>query len=124
MIEHKLDTTNSILYIHPDGELEKEDFATLTSIVNPYIEQHGSLDGLIIDAPTFPGWDDFAAFSSHLRFVKDHQKHIKKIAVVTNSVLGSIGEHLVSHFVAAEIKHFPVGQVGQAKRWITDGAAS
>lgn len=121
MIEHTLDTSNSILYIKPTDELEKEDFIQLAHIVDPYIQQHGSLAGLIIDAPEFPGWDDFAALASHLRFVKDHHKLIKKIAVVTDSALGGVAEHLGAHFVAAKVRHFPAHEIAAATVWITSG---
>jgi hypothetical protein len=50
--------------------------------------------------------------------VRDHQKHIKKIALVTDSALGNVAEHLASHFVSAEIRHFPAGELETAKQWV------
>ena len=35
----------------------------------------------------------------------------KKVAVVTDSHLGDVAERLASHFVSAEIRHFPAGQI-------------
>ncbi len=55
---------------------------------------------------------------THFRVIRDHQKHIKKIAVVTDSHMGDVAEHLASHFVSAEVRHFPAGQVEQARQWI------
>ncbi|MCI4673482.1 STAS/SEC14 domain-containing protein [Mycolicibacterium litorale] len=52
------------------------------------------------------------------RFVRDHEKHIKKVAVVTDSHLADVAEHLGSHFVSAQIRHFPAGEVEQARQWI------
>ncbi len=52
------------------------------------------------------------------RFVRDHHRKIKKIAIVTNSLFGEAAEHIVSHFAAATIKHFPSGYLDQAKRWL------
>jgi hypothetical protein len=76
------------------------------------------LAGLIIEAPSFPGWKSFGALVAHLRFVRDHHKFIRKIAVVTDSAMGDLAEHLVSHFVSAEIKHFPGTDIAAAKQWI------
>jgi hypothetical protein len=59
---------------------------------------------------------------SHFQFVRDHQRHVKKVAVVTDSPLGDVAEHLASHFVSAEIKHFPGGETEAAKQWITNGS--
>ena len=54
-----------------------------------------------------------------MRFIRDHEKHVKKIAVVTDSHLGDVAEHLTSHFVSAQIGTSPAGEVGQARAWIT-----
>ena len=54
-----------------------------------------------------------------MRFVHDHHKNVKKIAIVTDSHMGDVAEHLASHFVAAEIRHFPAGEADEARSWIT-----
>lgn len=118
MINFNLDTTDSILYVHPKAALEKADFAKLAEAVDPFIEANGKLRGLIVEAPKFPGWDSFGALATHIRFIRDHHKHVKKIAIVTDSALGNVAEHLASHFVSAEIKHFPAGQTEAGKQWI------
>ena len=90
----------------------------LAKSVDPHIRETGDLAGLVIDAPTFPGWESLGAMAAHFRFVRDHQKHIKKIALVTDSALGNVAEHLASHFVSAEIRHFSAGEIEAAKQWI------
>jgi SpoIIAA-like len=118
MIEHTLDTAHSILYLRPKSALEQGDFVQLAKTVDPYIGETGQLAGLIIEAPTFPGWESLGAMAAHFRFVRDHHKHIKKIALVTDSALGNVAEHLASHFVSAEIKHFFAGELEAAKQWV------
>ncbi|HUH67983.1 MAG TPA: STAS/SEC14 domain-containing protein [Mycobacterium sp.] len=122
MIEYDLDTERSILEVRPKSALDKNDFVELAKAVDPQIEAHGDLAGLIISAPSFPGWDSFGAMVTHFRFVRDHQKHLKKLAVVTDSHLADVAEHLGSHFVSAEIRHFPAGQIEQAREWIISGS--
>ena len=116
MIDYTLDETDSILYVRPKARLEQDDFVQLAKAVDPYIEQRGGLAGLIVEAAAFPGWDGFGAMASHFRFVRDHHKRIKKVAVVTDSALGRVAENLASHFVSAEIKRFPAGDVEAADR--------
>jgi hypothetical protein len=119
MIDYTLDKENSVLHVRATGRLRKSDFDTLAEAVDPYIEQTGGLTGLIIETARFPGWEDLSAVARHFRFVRDHHTKIKKVAVVTDSPLGKAAEHIASHFVAAEIKHFDVGAVEAAKGWIT-----
>jgi hypothetical protein len=121
MIDYELDKANRILRVRPESSLDKNDFAELAKAVDPEIETSGDLAGLIIDAPHFPGWDSFGSVVTHIRFVHDHHEHVKKIAVVTDSHLGDFAERLVSHFVSAEIRQFPAGQIAQAQHWIVGG---
>jgi hypothetical protein len=119
MIEHHLDEARAILHVRPKQSLERSDFEKLAEVVDPFISTTGDLAGLIVEAPGFPGWSSFGALVAHMRFVRDHHRHIKKIAVVTDSALGNLAEHLVSHFVSAEIKQFPSGGLEEARQWIS-----
>ena len=118
MIEHRLDTANSVLYLRPKSALTAEDFGRLAATVDPHIEAHGDLAGILIEVSAFPGWDSLGAMAAHFRFVRDHHRRVRKIAVVTDSTLGSVAEQLASHFVSAEIKRFPSGETEAAKQWI------
>jgi hypothetical protein len=118
MIESTLDTAQSVLHVRPESVLTESDFAGLAAKVDPYIETHGALHGLIIDAPKFPGWDSFGALAAHIRFVRDHHRRVEKIALVTDSAMGNVVERLASHFVAATIRHFPSSQLDVAREWV------
>lgn len=118
MIEYDLDRRHSILHVRPRSALEAADFTRLASAVDPYIEETGDLRGLVVEVAHFPGWDSFGAMASHFRFVRDHHRRIRRIAVVTDSPMGNVAEHLASHFVAAEIRHFPASGLEAAKQWI------
>ncbi|MGX9789730.1 STAS/SEC14 domain-containing protein [Mycobacterium sp. MMS18-G62] len=121
MIEYELDTEHAILHVQPKSAIEQDDFTKLAQAVDPYIEETGDLAGVIVEAPGFPGWESFGAMVNHFRFVREHHKHVKKVAVVTDSALGDVVPRLASHFVSAEIRHFPAGQAEEAQKWILDG---
>ena len=118
MIEVTLDPASSILYVRPTSRLEAADFLRLAATADPHIDKTGGLAGLVIETSTFPGWDSLGAMAAHFRFVRDHHRKIKKVAVVTDSALGDVAERLASHFVSAEIKRFPSGGREAAMRWI------
>ena len=106
MLNYELNRAESILIVKPIGPLESTDFEKLAQEVDPYINENGTLKGLMIYAKSFPGWDSFAAFLSHIRFVKNHHRKIKKIAAVTGSSFLSIMPQVANHFVQAEVRHF------------------
>ena len=118
MLDHTLDAKNGIVHLRPNAALKKEDFAALAKSVDPYIEKNGVLSGIIIELAAFPGWESLGAMAAHFRFVRDHHKKVRKVAIVTDAKLGDVAEKIASHFVAAELKHFPAGQAEAARQWI------
>ena len=120
MLNHELLRNEGILILRPDGPLQAGDFASLATSVDPYIEAHGRLHGMMVEASSFPGWDSFAALVSHLRFVRDHHRLISKIAAVSDSAILSILPHLAAHFVKADIRHFKANERSTALAWLRE----
>ena len=118
MIKTEWQGQHNILSITPEGRLEAEDFARLAQEVDPYLEEHGQLKGLMIETESFPGWQDFAALLSHLRFVKAHHEKVRRVAAVTDSSFLSIMPQVASHFVKAEVRHFPYQDRQIALDWL------
>ena len=118
MLTHELLRDEGILILRPQGPLQAGDFTSLATVVDPYLEEHGTLRGMMVDAPSFPGWDSFAALASHLRFVRDHHRLIGKIAAVSDSPVLSLGPKLAKHFVKAEIRNFKGNERATALAWL------
>ena len=118
MLSVTIDEENYIAILETDGLLSKSDFESATRIIDPYIEDNGQLNGLIIHTESFPGWKSFAALSSHLKFVREHHKKVTHVALSTDSVVGNFAEAIASHFVNAEIKLFSYQELEQAKDWV------
>ena len=107
-----------VLVLEPQGELEAADFERLGAEVDPYIEKAGALNGLMIVAEHFPGWDDFAALTSHIRFVREHHSKIRRVALVTADRLVSALPRMASRFVDAEVRAFPMDGRDEALLWV------
>jgi hypothetical protein len=120
MLKVELDAVSGIAILEPVGELSKSDFVSAAKAIDPYIENTGALNGLIIQVRSFPGWDSFSSLIAHLKFVREHHKKVSRVAFVTDSPIGSIAESVASHFVNAEIKTFEFGALAIAKEWILD----
>ncbi len=118
MLNIIFDKEEAIVTLEPVYPLEREDFETAVKVIDPFIQAHGTLKGLIIETKSFPYWKDLAALIAHLKFIKGHHKKVKRLAFVTDSIIGEISEHFTSHFVHAEVKHFPYGAHGKARAWI------
>src|SRR5512134_4038919 len=121
MLTHELLKDEGILILRPQAALEAADFEALAKEVDPYIEAHGRLRGLVIEAESFPGWSDLAALLSHFRFVRDHHRFIARVAAVSDSPLLSVAPRIASHFVSAEVRHFDFSAREQALAWVRQG---
>ena len=118
MLKHELLRDDGILILRPQGPLQADDFTSLASVVDPYLQEHSTLRGIMIDAQSFPGWDSFAALVSHLKFVRDHHRLIGKIAAVSDSPILSAVPQLAKHFVQADIRHFNANDRATALAWL------
>jgi len=119
MLNVKLNETKGIAILEPDGMLAEADFASVASIIDPYLEKSGKLNGIIIHVKSFPGWDSFSTLITHLKFVKEHHKKISHVAFASDSPIGTFAEHVAGHFVNAEVKSFSFNELEKSIKWIS-----
>src|SRR5471032_1212730 len=106
MLNHELCQDDGILVLHAEGPLTAADFTTLAGHVDAYLEQHGTLRGVLIRAKSFPGWKNFGALLAHLKFVRAHHQRIEKVALVADGAFANIMPHIANIFVHAQMQHF------------------
>ena len=122
MLNYNLRKDEGIIILTPTGALEASDFEAVARAIDPYIEARGDLRGVMIDAEAFPGWNDFGAFISHMRFIRDHHRHIRKVAAVSDSAFLTIAPRIATHFVNAEVRHFERADRETALAWLREPA--
>lgn len=118
MLNFELLNQEGILRVSPNAPLQVRDFAQLSEVADRYLASHEALKGLIITTDDFEGWEDFSALVSHVKFVREHHKHIRKVAVVSDDSRLKIMPAIASHFVDADIRHFDSGHQQEAFDWI------
>ena len=119
MVQVELNEAEGVAVVQPEQMhgLSEDDFRQLTDRVDLYLEDHDTFRGLVIVAKRFPGWEDFKAFTSHIRFIRDHHRAIGKVAIVSDSKFLSAAPYLADHFVDAKIRHFEFAEIEEAKTW-------
>ena len=118
MIKHEILEADGILLLEPQSALAAEDFHALSSEVNAYLKDHADLRGILIHARSFPGWDSYAAFVEHLRFLREVHTKVERVALVTDSAAATIGPAIGKHFLKAEFRHFPYSEYDEALQWL------
>ena len=123
MLSVKLDESNGIALFEPRGALSEADFRRASRAIDEWIGKSGRFEGLVIHTRMFPGWDSFGALLSHLTFIRDHHKRIRRVAFATDTPIGPLAEKIARHFVSAEIRLFPYREFEAARAWAADGKA-
>src|SRR5215813_2458400 len=118
MIAAKLDKDKGILHVKPSGPLEESDFETLAALADPYIAKKGKLPGIVFEIERFPGWKNLAGMLKHFRFVRNHHRKVRRVALVTDARIGLFAARFARHFVAAEVRRVAAGRTGEARAWI------
>jgi len=124
MLDIELDREAGMAILRPEGALSERDFDTVANVIDPYLEERGELRGLIIHTKEFPGWKSFGAMLKHFKFVKDHQRKISHVALVTDSKIGNLAEMIAGHFVSASVKNFSYDSFIDARNWVLDAKSS
>jgi hypothetical protein len=118
MLRFELLKDAGILVVEPRHALTADDFHAVARAIDPYIEERGKLGGLLVDAPSFPGWDSFGALLQHLKFVRDHHRKIDRVAALTDNEFLKIAPRIAEHFAHPEIRVFPRAEREQAMVWL------
>ncbi len=118
MLDIEIDEGQNLVVIKPEGKLEKADFKRLTTLIDGYVNTHDHIPSLVIEAVNFPKWKKFGAFLAHLKFVRNAQSFVPKVALISDSKPITFMAALARHFVKARVRHFPLERREQAFAWV------
>ena len=116
-----LNAETGVLTVEPatDTALSEDDFRAVSEAIKAYLEDHDKLPGVMICTRSFPGWQSVGALFAHLKFVSHVHDKIKRIALVTNSPLGTFADRVFDPLMLAKIRKFDFDQRDQATAWLT-----
>jgi hypothetical protein len=120
-LSFRLIRESGVLVVRPTGPLGPEHFDAVAMTVDPWIESHGALEGLVVHAREFPGWEDLGAFIRHVQFVREHHLQVHRVALVADSRLAHLMPKLGEHVITAEVKHFRYDELNLAISWAAKG---
>ncbi len=118
MLELSILEPEGIIEIKAESAITTEDIANLNKEANGYLADHARIHGVLISAKSFPGWESFSAFADHVKFIRDENKNVDRLALVTDSHVVEVAEGIAKVFVKAEIKRFRYAEYEEAVRWL------
>lgn len=121
-LTHRMLSDVGVLVVEPKGPLRAADFDALALVVDPWIAAHGELNGLVVHATDFPGWEGLGDFMRHVRFIEDHHRKVRKVALAADTKLAGVVPRIAEHFVHAEVQRFGYDELDQAVAWAGETA--
>ena len=109
MLQFEILPDRRVVIVKPQEPLETADFERLGAEIDALIRDRGKLKGVLVDAPAFPGWASFAAFSAHVAFVNMHHHQIERLALVTGAPLLRAAATAASALLSPEVRLFDGG---------------
>ncbi|MER5388469.1 STAS/SEC14 domain-containing protein [Saccharopolyspora sp. NPDC002686] len=116
-VSHHIIPESGVLVVEVEEPLRAPDFEALAHTADSWLEQHRDLPGLVVHVREFPGWENITGLIRHIRFVRDHHRSVKRVALVADSKLAGLAPHLVNHFVQAEVTSFGYDALDAAIAW-------
>jgi hypothetical protein len=104
--------------------LHSFDFDPVVAAINSSLRAGRALNGLVIHSADYHGWDNLAAFFRHLRFTKDYDRSLARVALAGDSGVTSLAPQLAAHFVGAQVKTFTYDSLNDAVAWARGAESS
>ncbi len=116
-VSHRLLPDLGVIVVEVKQALRAQDFDALAFTADTWIEAHGNLQGLVIHTREFPGWENLGGLLRHMRFIRDHHRKVKRIALAADTKLASMAPKIAEHFIQAEVKSFGFDEIDAAIAW-------
>jgi hypothetical protein len=117
-LSYRLLPDRGVIIVELHGRLRAEDFDALEAAADEWVESApGSIRGIVVHAPQFPGWENLGSLLRHLRFVRDQHRRIRRVALAVDGAAARLAPAVVEHFVLAEIKQFSAHDLEPAIVW-------
>jgi len=118
MIDTKFDSEKNIAVVTPGKTVSAADLTALSEAFNAYINTHDSVPNVVIRADGLPHWQDMAALKRHIKFIRDHQRVVAKLALVTDSPGLALLPMLARLFVKTTLRRFSTAREAEALAWV------
>lgn len=116
-ITHRLVPESGVVVVEVSQPLRVPDFDALGLTVDTWLDSHDRLPGLVLQARAFPGWENLGGLIRHIRFVREHHRKIRRVAVAVDGPMGTLAPRVAEHFVQAEVRRFGHDQLDEAIEW-------
>jgi stage II sporulation SpoAA-like protein len=116
-VSHRLLSESGVVVVEVTPPLRAQDFDALAVTADTWLETHDALPGVVVHVRGFPGWENVGGLLRHIRFVRDHRRRVRRVALAADGKLASLAPRLAEHFVKPGVKGFGYDELDKAVAW-------
>lgn len=116
----QFDDQNGVLLLDVKNNFTKDDFETISSIIDPYFKEHEELKGIIINAKKFPFWKGTKNRLEYVNFVRNNHEKFSRVAFGINGLFIKFIAKIAKGRISSEVKLFKYNQIEKAQSWILE----
>lgn len=120
-VRHHLAPDKGVVVVEVAQALRAQDFDELAATVDPWIEEHGELSGVVVHTPGLPRWKDLRSFLTYVRFLRGHHRKVRRIALSAGGRAAGIASRIGRRFVRPEVERFGYDELDRAIEWAEAG---
>lgn len=116
-IRSRLVPATGVVVVEIDQPLGVQDIDALLDVLDPWLRTHRELPGMVLHAPSVPGWENLPALLHHLGFVAGHQRRIRRLALAVGGALPGVGAMVADRVLHPEVRRFAYDESDAATAW-------
>ena len=116
-VSHRVLAESGVIVVEVSEPLRAQDFDALAATADAWLATHDRLPGVVLHTRGFPGWENIGGLLRHVRFVRDHHRKVRRVALAADTALADLLPRLAEHFVQAELRHFGYDELDDAIAW-------
>jgi hypothetical protein len=113
----RVDPAAGVVVVDVGQPLRREDVDAIATAVDDWLADHSELPGLVLHAPSFPGWENAGGLVAHLRFVGGHQRRVGRVALAVDGQPVGAAARVAGALLHPEVRHFSSGALDEAIAW-------
>lgn len=121
-LTHRVLPDAGVAVVEASGPTGVADVESLATVVDGWLAEHPTLQGVVVHAPSVPSWENVSGMTHHLRFVIAHHRRIEKLALAVDGQAAAIGAAVAGRVLHAEVRRFPFTDVDAAIAWAAEKA--
>ena len=108
---------SGVVVLEVTAPLSTADVEALAATVDSWLAAHDVLQGVVVHARTVPGWENLTALRRHVRFVREHHRKVRRVALAADGALADLAPAVAGHVVQAQLRHFGYDALDDAIAW-------